>query len=173
MTSKQIIYIIEDSTFVQDLIEFSLKLETECEVHKFTGIDAAFAAFNKQAPDIVILDYALDSEDKNAPNGLVFFDRIEKLRLKIPVIVLSGQKDKALAVKMLKRGAIDYISKNDDLFLENLTDTLHKISRVLRLGETHKQQQTLNQEFLKRTALLFGIVLMSLGLIFTLNQIYS
>src|SRR5665213_275466 len=42
-------------------------------------------------PDIIILDYYLDSIDKNAMNGMETLDKIKSIHPDIPVVMLSSQ----------------------------------------------------------------------------------
>lgn len=161
---QTLIYIIEDSPFVQDLIEFSLTLELKCEVQKFTGVEAAMAAIKINQPDIVILDYALDANCAQAPNGLAFFEALEALKLKIPTVVFSGQKSKALAVKLLKKGAVDYISKNDDNFLEILLKAVNRILNLLSLNQKVHEQQIQKIQFLRNACFILGFAVSAISL---------
>jgi two-component system, NtrC family, response regulator AtoC len=69
-----------------------------------SGEDCLKMMVNK--PDVVILDYNLETM-----NGLETFKAIKKLNSKVPVIILSGQKDLQVAADLLKMGAFDYLEK--------------------------------------------------------------
>lgn len=165
-----VIYIVEDSPFVQDMVEFTLKLESECEVRKFSGVDDVLKALDKRQPDIMILDYDLDRDHFQAPNGLDMLRHLTRLKLKIPTIVLSGQNDKSLAVKMIKQGAIDYVSKNEDTFLDQLTASYHRVLQLLQLNAELKDRQSQQFKVLKNAVLILGAVVCVLGAFLFMNS---
>jgi two-component system OmpR family response regulator len=70
-----------------------------------------------QNPDVVILDYHLNSVDKNAINGLETLDRIKAINPLIPVIMLSSQDKIEVAVNCMKHQAFDYIVKSETAFV--------------------------------------------------------
>ena len=65
------------------------------------GLEAALGA----APDCLLLDYRLPDVD-----GLEFLIRLRE-RLRVPVIVLTGQGNESVAVEAMKGGAQDYLLK--------------------------------------------------------------
>jgi two-component system, OmpR family, response regulator len=70
-----------------------------------------------QNPDIIILDYHLDSIEKNAINGLETLSRIKGTNPQIPVIMLSSQDSIDVAVNCMKHQAFDYIVKSETAFI--------------------------------------------------------
>ena len=70
-----------------------------------------------QKPDIIILDYYLNSVIKKAMNGLETLDKINKLDIGLPVIMLSSQDRIDVAVDCLHHKAIDYVVKNETAFM--------------------------------------------------------
>jgi len=76
--------------------------------------------------NIVILDYYLNSENKNAKNGLEIIKAIKKCNSQTEVIMLSGNEDIAIPVEARKAGAIGYIVKGDNA-LDKLILFINKI----------------------------------------------
>jgi two-component system OmpR family response regulator len=68
-------------------------------------------------PDIIILDYYLNSVIKKAMNGLETLVKINKLDIALPVIMLSSQDRIDVAVDCLHHKAIDYVVKNETAFM--------------------------------------------------------
>ncbi len=68
-------------------------------------------------PDIVILDYHLDSIVKNAMNGIKTLDMIKKINSEIPVIIVSAQDKIEVAVSCIHHKAFDYVVKSETAFL--------------------------------------------------------
>ncbi len=72
----------------------------------------------KLNPDVVILDYFLDSKVSYAWNGLTILKQIKKINPKIKVIMLSAQDSLDIAVKCIDNGSFDYISKSESAFVK-------------------------------------------------------
>jgi YesN/AraC family two-component response regulator len=68
-------------------------------------------------PDIIILDYQLNSVKKSAMTGLKTLAKIKNLDNALPVIMLSSQDKIEVAVDCLHNKAIDYVVKNETAFM--------------------------------------------------------
>ncbi len=68
-------------------------------------------------PDVIILDYHLDSIDKKAMNGIATLDEIKKINLNIPVVMLSSQDKIDVAIECMHHQATDYVVKSETSFI--------------------------------------------------------
>jgi two-component system OmpR family response regulator len=68
-------------------------------------------------PDIIILDYYLDSIDKNAMNGIETLDKIKSINPDVPVIMLSSQDKIDVAINCMHHQAFDYVVKSETAFM--------------------------------------------------------
>jgi two-component system OmpR family response regulator len=68
-------------------------------------------------PNIIILDYYLDSIDKNAMNGIVTLDKIKSINPDIPVVMLSSQDKIDVAIDCMHHKAYDYVVKSETAFM--------------------------------------------------------
>ena len=118
------IYILEDSKIVTELLKFDLINEFNCEVIAFDNGNDLIAKLPLN-PDIIILDYFIDNEFQE--NGLIILNKIKALNKIVPVIMFTGQHDLKLAVDFIHAGAVDYIDKNEDTFLEDMTNSIRNI----------------------------------------------
>ncbi|MFT5166233.1 MAG: two-component system OmpR family response regulator, partial [Saprospiraceae bacterium] len=50
-------------------------------------------------PDIIVLDYHMDSVDKKAMNGIETLDKIKAYNPDIPMVILSSQDKIDIAIK--------------------------------------------------------------------------
>ena len=69
-------------------------------------------------PDAVVLDYYLNSREKDALNGIDILKEIKKHNTTIPVIMLSSQKSYGIATQTIMYGAVHYVLKGQDAFKE-------------------------------------------------------
>ena len=67
------------------------------------------------SPDIIILDYQLDTQNPRALNGIQILGKLKK-QFSAPVIFLSAQEKPEVSANIIKYGAYDYVVKNKDSF---------------------------------------------------------
>lgn len=72
--------------------------------------------FDDVKPDIIVLDYFLDSNLGYSINGLSALFPLKHLNPKLKAIFLSGQPTIEIAVEAMRMGAYEYIEKNDLAF---------------------------------------------------------
>jgi DNA-binding NtrC family response regulator len=122
------IFIVEDDPLYGEMLKYHLSLNPDNEVIKFeTGSECLKNLY--QNPSLISLDYSLPD--------MSGFDVIKKAREfnpEIPIVIVSGQEDVAVAVKLLKDGAYDYFVKDEDT-KERLWNTLKNIKERLELKE--------------------------------------
>jgi len=95
----------------------------------------------QQTVDIVILDMNFTLGVNNGTEGLFWLRAIRKQHPQTPVVLLTAYADVSLAVKGLKNGAADFITKpwdNDEL-VHKLKDVLDMQSEIVSLDEMEKE----------------------------------
>lgn len=102
------IFIVEDDPFYGRLLKHHLSLNPDYEVELFTSGKACLQEMYRK-PDVVSIDYGLPDM-----TGDVLFNKILAVNSNVPVVIISGQDDIATAVDLLKKGARDYIVKDDN-----------------------------------------------------------
>ncbi len=120
------IFVVEDSEWYNKLLVHTLSLNPEYEVKSFfNGTDLLKSLH--ESPDIVTLDYRLPDI-----TGLELFKKIRQENSDIQVILISEQQDINTVVTLLKLGAVDYITKSDDIN-ERLLNTVKNIRNGIGL----------------------------------------
>lgn len=98
------VLVVDDDQNVLELV----KLYGEREGFNVIGIndgDMVFAAFDRENPDVVILDIMLPGTD-----GLTLCRKLRAIRM-VPIIMLTAKGEEADRVLGLEMGADDYVSK--------------------------------------------------------------
>jgi signal transduction histidine kinase len=90
--------------------------------------ESGLAAIEKSEPHCVLLDYSLPGR-----NGIDVLKRIRAKHKYLPVILLTGQGNEAVAVQSMKEGAQDYITK--------AAITADTLSRVIRTAIENRALQ--------------------------------
>ena len=99
-----VIAVVDDDAAIRDSLEFLLETHG-FEVSCFEDGER-FLALERPTFDAVLLDVRMPGRD-----GLSVLDATRQRGIEIPIIVMSGHADVAMAVKALKTGAQDFVEK--------------------------------------------------------------
>ncbi|NTW25662.1 MAG: response regulator, partial [Lentimicrobium sp.] len=102
------IFIVEDDVIFAKIISHHLSLNPEYEVEIFPDGKSLIKNLYKN-PTLISLDYNLPDM-----TGLEVLKHIKEFNPELPVVIVSGQQDVATAIELLKKGAYDYILKDQD-----------------------------------------------------------
>ncbi len=109
------VFVVDDDEMMAMALEDHLTKNTLHEIHIFTTGEECIRNLRLQ-PDIIILDYNLNSVQKEAANGMAILDAIKKLNRDIPVILFSSQDAYSVALQSINKGATQYVIKDEDAF---------------------------------------------------------
>jgi len=84
-------------------------------------------------PDIVVLDYYLDTEDQHSLNGLELMREIHDKSPDTQVIIVSGQQNAKITAELIKYGAFSYIAK-DQYYERQLQEIITEMLKMDRLA---------------------------------------
>jgi two-component system, OmpR family, response regulator len=132
---KILVFLVDDDALFLKSLQIEFTQNTESDIQVFTTGELCIESIS-QNPDVVVLDYYLNSIDVSAINGLETLDRIKAINPEIPVIMLSSQDKIDVAVNCMKHQAFDYIVKSETAFLrlqKAITTIFHyqKIEKAL------------------------------------------
>ena len=87
--------------------------------------------FQLQRPGCLVLDVRMAEM-----SGLVLQEKLNELGVRIPVIVLTGHGDVAMAVQVMKAGAIDFVQKPypEQALLDSINAALAMDAKARRLS---------------------------------------
>jgi two-component system OmpR family response regulator len=129
------LFLVDDDVMFLRLLEIDFVQQTDFAFESYaTGELCVKNLSNK--PDVIILDYHLDSVEKNAMNGIETLDKIKAFNPNIPVIMLSSQDKIDVAINCMHHKAFDYIVKSETAFMrlqKAINNFLHtqKIEKTL------------------------------------------
>src|SRR5271165_3561169 len=102
------VLLIEDNPGDADLVRLRLvECKTPVNIHCVHRLSDGLASLSKETPSLVLLDLNLPDSQ-----GAETFRRVLENAPDVPVVILSGQDDEALAIKALQHGVQDYLLKN-------------------------------------------------------------
>jgi two-component system, NtrC family, response regulator AtoC len=130
------IFIVEDDPWYGEILEYHLSLNPDYSITRFTNGKDCLASLH-QKPDLITIDFSLPDY-----TGDKLFQKIKAADDSLPVIVISGQDEIAVAVNLLKMGVSDYIIKDD-----NTKDILwNAIIKIKETGRLKKEVEHLKEE---------------------------
>ncbi|MGF6757950.1 response regulator [Paraburkholderia sp. GAS42] len=91
-------------------------------------VDRARERIAQEAPDLIVLDYQLDS----AETGLDFFRRLRAEGVRIPAILVTGFTDESRVIEALRAGVSDVVPKSGD-YLDYLPEAVDRALSQVRL----------------------------------------
>ncbi len=116
------IFIVDDDTMLTEALKDWLTRKIPHQVSTFkTGEACLLRLFDN--PDVVVLDYYLNTVSKDAANGMEILKEIKKYDPAIHVILLSSQENYRIALQTIQKGAEQYVVKDKDAF--------EKVSRMI------------------------------------------
>ena len=117
-TSNKKVFIVDDEPLLtQMLTDYLVEMDANLDIHSFpTGEDCLSKL--EENPDVVVLDYYLNSREREAANGIDILKGIKEKNKSLPVIMLSSQKSYSTAAKTIGHGAVHYVTKGQDAFGE-------------------------------------------------------
>lgn len=112
------IFIVDDEPLLSEMLADYLKEQYKgFNIVSFPTGEACLQSLDEQ-PDAVVLDYYLNSKEKDAANGIDILKEIKKRNKALPVIMLSSQKSYGTATQTIMYGAVHYVIKGQDAFEE-------------------------------------------------------
>jgi len=109
------IFVVDDDEMMAMALEDYLTRNTLHEIHLFTTGEECIRNLRLQ-PDVIVLDYNLNSVQKEAANGMKILEAIKKLNKQIPVILFSSQDAYSVALQSINKGATQYVIKDENAF---------------------------------------------------------
>lgn len=123
------IFLVEDDIIFAKIISYHLSLNPDNQVEIFPDGKSMVKNLYKN-PNLITLDYNLPDM-----TGLEVLRQVKEFNPDIPVVIVSGQQDLATAIELLKKGAYDYILKDQDT-----KERLWNITRNIRENVKLKQK---------------------------------
>ena len=113
MSTEAVVHVIDDDAAARESLEFLLQA-AKIPVQTYESATAFLAQAAKVSSGCVVTDVRMPEI-----SGIDLLRRLKSISFRLPVIVMTGHGDVALAVEAMKIGAVDFFEKpfDDDLFL--------------------------------------------------------
>jgi len=112
------ILVVDDEIAIVDILKAFLEDKEHKVFTAYNGVEALEMA-KKERPHIILLDIYLPKMD-----GIQVLQAVREFDKTIGVIIMTGFREKDVALKAIELGAFDYINKPFDFdYLERALDT--------------------------------------------------
>jgi len=130
VATRRVVDVIDDDEGLRESLAFLLR-SAALEVRSFESAKAFLQALPDAAPSCVITDVRMPDI-----SGIELLRRLKELKIGVPVIVITGHGDIALAVEAMKMGAADFFEKpfDDDLLLASVRAALRQQADQTKRG---------------------------------------
>ena len=109
------IFIVDDDEMLSMMLEDDLGRNPNYTITTFsTGEECLKSMYLN--PDVVILDFNLNTINPDAANGLQILQQIKQLNRNTQVIMYSSQEQYGVAVQTIGKGALQYVIKDQSAF---------------------------------------------------------
>lgn len=160
--NKSLIYIVDDEPLQRDMLKDHLARISNYEIHTFFTGEECVGAIKVRQPTIVFLDYYLNSQVRDAMDGIDVLKEIKQISPETEVVMISGQDKIEVAVNTMKYGAFDYIVKGEGAFYR-AEKAVFNIYRYNKLAGNAKRYKNLT--------MVFGIgMVVMIAIVIILNQ---
>jgi len=112
------IFVVDDEPLLTEMLTDYLKEQNPGLIIKSFPTGEACLKSLYEKPDAIVLDYHLNSREKDASNGIDILKEIKKQNKTLPVIMLSSQKSYSVATQTIMYGAVHYVIKGKGAFNE-------------------------------------------------------
>jgi two-component system response regulator AtoC len=120
------IFVVEDDEFLGNLIKKTLEKQQNTDVTHFFSSEDCLNHLHLN-PDIVTLDYNLPGM-----NGVELLEKIRNYNDAIQCIMVSGQEKLEIVIDTYRKGAVDYIIKDENALI-NLENSVKSLSKNVYL----------------------------------------
>jgi two-component system NtrC family response regulator len=138
--AKQKLLLVEDDPGLQKQLKWSL---ADYELLTAADRDSAIVQLRRHEPPVVLLDLGLPPDADGATEGLAALQQILSLAPSTKVIVVTGNLDRANAVKAIHLGAYDFFQKpfDPDVLTLMISRALHVHALELENRQLAARQQ--------------------------------
>ena len=170
---KQInIFIIDDNRVFSMALKANIELsfgKMDVKIHLYEIGEKCETMFKLILPELVILDYNLNSDHPSASNGIKVLEWIKKENQDTNVIMLTSEDNVDLAVKSFLHGASDYVVKTPTQF-NKINYSLRNIFKIMESRSDVRKYKRQRVTLFICVALLVGGIITAQILSFSLNK---
>lgn len=134
------ILVVDDNPAILTAVKICLAKVFE-RVITLSSPDNLLVTLLQEHVDVILLDMNFSLGVNSGQDGMIWLSAIHRRHPDIPVVLVTAYADVKLAVRGLKNGAVDFVTKpwdNDEL-IRVLKDAVDKTAEVVPLHELERE----------------------------------
>ncbi|MEM8889567.1 MAG: response regulator [Bacteroidota bacterium] len=135
------IALVDDDPMIHHVLAYQLSQEKNSQLRCFETGESLIDQLHEYQPDLLILDYHLNSINPAAISGSELLSRLHMQGYQFPTIFASAQEDMDKALELLGNKALDYIEKGEG-FGTRIYEAVGKIREMTEV-QSGKDQTTI------------------------------
>ena len=128
--TQSVVYVLDDDSDVRNAMD-TLMRSVGYKVRTFTSAAEFLGAKLSDVPGCLVLDVRMPGM-----SGLDLQSEMTKAHVDMPIIFITGHADVAMAVKVMKAGAVEFLTK--PFRDQDLLDSIHHAVERNRLARQHR-----------------------------------
>ena len=162
MDTKKLIniFIVEDNNLFTQALKADIETvfkNRPIRIYSFETGEKCMEKFKQVMPELVILDYHLNSKSPDAADGIKILDWIKKENKETNVIILTADDHLDIALKSFEHGASDYVVKTETKF-KKINYSLMNMFKMMEAKDSAKSAKRM-------------LVALSLSIVFVIGGI--
>ncbi|MFA6060964.1 MAG: response regulator [Gallionella sp.] len=133
--AQQVVFVVDDDDALRDSIGWLLESDN-LEARMFSRVAEFLACSENKQDGCLLLDIRMPGM-----NGMELLAGLRETEIFLPVIMITGHGDVAMAVRAIKLGAFDFLPKPF-----NARDLLERVHAALALNREEQRQRRLFEE---------------------------
>ena len=153
--SEQVVHVIDDDDAVRESLGFVLD-SAGLQAQTYASAEQFLASVNRGTGGCVVTDVRMAEI-----SGIELVRRLNAQGLGLPVVVMTGHGDVALAVEAMKEGVVDFLEKpfDDEVFLRAVKGALNaRVRNAHEDADRRRFQEMLSTLSPRETEVLHGVV---------------
>ena len=140
MTNYGTLLVVDDNPAIFTTLEICLE-RVFGKIVTLTTPDAILATLEQEKVDVILLDMNFSLGINNGQEGLIWVQAIHRRHPNIPIVLMTAYADVKLAVKGLKSGAVDFVTKPWDNYelIRVLKDAVDEATEVIPLEKMEEE----------------------------------
>jgi two-component system response regulator FixJ len=120
MQPKPTVYVVDDDEAMRDSLRWLIE-SADLDVETYAGAQDFLDAYDGKKPACLVLDLRMPNM-----SGLELQDALASRNITIPIIFITAHGEIKAAVRAMKGGAVDFISKpfSDQLLLDRIQQAI-------------------------------------------------
>lgn len=157
MDKNDVVLIVDDNKDLLRSLEQMLRFDFE-NVITLHNPNVIMEILSANKVDVVLLDMNFKEGDNSGADGLLWLKRIQELKPGLPVVLITAYGDINIAVKAMKNGASDFITKpwEPQRLIVTIKNTIQLSRTKQKLYELEQENQAMREDKLRSVNAIIG-----------------